>query len=364
LFRAKPKILVMHRWLALIAGLFLLCQGVTGTLVAFRYELNRLLHPGVMTIAPSTRHASLAGIVAAARHALPDSRVARVDYPRRPDDAFIVRMTGTDGALSIATVGRDGHVLRAAPIRRWPVEAAYQLHENMMIGEPGQRGIGFVGVSLLVLAVSGLFYWWPAPGRFRKALAQTLSPKLAGPRVAREWHRAIGLIAAAYLALMACLGIAMAWSPWIRPLVAFVAPVTAGRSVAPHASCAVPIDVDAAVDTAVVHHPGQKIKSVRFPSKGRVVAVYFQSRVTYPPRFTDHVWIDACDGGILATDEASAGPVGDAFFNWLLPIHSGEWLGMPGRLLSWLSALALVLMGGLGYFLWLTRLKNQLRRRS
>ena len=50
LTRAKPKILAVHRWLALVAGLFLMCQGLTGSLIAYRYELNRALHPGILTI--------------------------------------------------------------------------------------------------------------------------------------------------------------------------------------------------------------------------------------------------------------------------------------------------------------------------
>jgi uncharacterized iron-regulated membrane protein len=58
-------------------------------------------------------------------------------------------------------------------------------------------------------------------------------------------------------------------------------------------------------------------------------------------------------------DKTRNGP-GDTFFDWLLPIHSGEWLGLPGRLLSWSAALALVVMGISGYGLWVIR---RMRRR-
>ena len=61
LTRAKPKILAVHRWLALVAGLFLLSQGLTGSLIAFRYELNRAFHPSAM-IVPARRTASIMAV--------------------------------------------------------------------------------------------------------------------------------------------------------------------------------------------------------------------------------------------------------------------------------------------------------------
>src|ERR1700748_1540101 len=90
--RAKPKFLAVHLWLALVAGLFVLSQGLSGTVVAFRYELNRALHPGAMTVAPQPTQPKLAAIIKAAQAAMPGAKAARVDYPRVPDDAYIVRM--------------------------------------------------------------------------------------------------------------------------------------------------------------------------------------------------------------------------------------------------------------------------------
>jgi len=360
LFRAKPKILAWHRWLALFAGLFVISQGLSGTLIAFRYELNRAIHPGAITVAPASAPLSLSAIIKASQSVLSDAKVNRVDYPRALDDSYIARLADKDGALSIATVDQAGHVTRAKSIWFWPVEAAYQIHENLLIGEVGQRAIGFIGLAILVLAFSGLLYWWPAPGRFRKAVGQTVKPQLVKGRVTRELHRAVGIVAALYFIMMASIGLTMAWSPWTQPLVGAVLPFSVERPKVPKA-CAKPRPVDDAVAAAQAKRPGQPIKSVRFQAKGRIVAVYFQSTAAYPPRATDHVWVNACNAAVLAVDDKAHNGAGDRFFDWLLPIHSGEWLGMPGRILSWSAALALAVMGTSGYILWTLR---TLRRRK
>jgi uncharacterized iron-regulated membrane protein len=360
LLRAKPKILAFHRWLALFAGLFLISQGLTGTIIAFRYELNRALHPGAMTVAAQSQRAPLSVIIKAAQHALPGAKVNRVDYPRAPDDAFIARLSAKDGTASIATVDPSGHVTRAGSLWSWPVEAAYAVHESLMSGEAGQRGVGFIGLALLVLAISGLLYWWPSPGRFAKTLAQTARPQLVRGRATRELHRAAGVLFALYLVMLALIGLTMAWSPWTRPVLGAVFSFSAPRAKPPKEACTKLAPLDDAVAAAQARMPGQAIKSVRFQAKGRIVGVYFQSHVTYPPRSTDHVWINGCDGSIQSVDDKIRNGPGDKVFDWLLPIHSGEWLGLPGRLLSWSAALALVVMGISGYVLWVIR---RMRRR-
>lgn len=357
LTRAKPKILRVHRWLALFMGLFLLSQGLTGSVIAFRYELNRALHPGVLTVAPRPLQPLLSTVIKAAETALPGSRVTRVDYPRAADDAYILRLNDSKtDALSIAAVDQTGHVTRAKGIWSWPVEAAYQIHERMMAGELGQRAVGFIGLFLVLLALSGLLHWWPLPGRFARTLGQTVQPQLIRNRVARELHRAVGVVTVLYLVMMATIGLTMAWEPWIRPLVGMVLPVSREDVKVPKKACAGARSVDDDVAVAQSRRPGQTIKSVRFQGKGRIVAVYFQSRITYPPRATDHVWINACSAKVMAVSDQTRNGAGDDVFDWSLPIHSGEWLGLPGRLLSWSAALALITMAVSGYTLWILRI--------
>jgi uncharacterized iron-regulated membrane protein len=141
-----------------------------------------------------------------------------------------------------------------------------------------------------------------------------------------------------------------------------VLPVSREDVKVPKKSCAEPKGLDDDIAVAQSRRPGQAIKSVRFQGKGRIVAVYFQSRITYPPRATDHVWINACSAKVLAVSDQTRNGAGDNVFDWSLPVHSGEWLGLPGRLLSWSAALALINMAVSGYTLWILRILRRTGR--
>jgi uncharacterized iron-regulated membrane protein len=356
LAKAKPKLFAAHRWLALFAGMFLILQGTTGTIIAFRQELDRTVHHAAMKVLPAVAQPPLSEVIRAAQAALVGERVSRVDYPDAKDDAYIARLSGKFDA--IATVDQRGVVTRAANVWFWPVEAAYLIHQSLMGGLLGQTAVGLVGIALIILALSGFLYWWPTHGRIGQAFERTIHVKLARGRAARELHRALAITYSFYLLLSAITGLMMAWSIWTLPAVGAVFPVMRQEPKFVRKLCAAPRPIDASIAAARAIMPGATIKSVRFTTD-QVVAIYFRSRVTYPARIVDRVWVDMCNADVIAAETKSGS--GDAIFNWLQPIHSGEWLGLLGRVLTLSAAIALMTTGVSGYVLWLGRALKQRR---
>jgi uncharacterized iron-regulated membrane protein len=363
--RWKPALLKAHRWVALAAGVLILLQGLTGALVAFRPELNRLVHPGVLVVEPSATRAPLADIAAAARGAYPDRRLTRIDAPRRPDGVYLARLeTAGEGMVFAAVHPATAQVLRKGGLAAWPVEGAYQVHTVLLSGETGERVVGFTGFLILLLAISGPILWWPVGGRFRQALTVKLDADLH--RGTRDLHRTAGVFAAPVLALIATTGVIMAWQPWLAPAVNLVAPVASGG--APKAAagpCPTPATLDQAVAAAIARRPDHVIKSVRFPGKaGAVVAVYFRTRGVADPRATDHVWVEACNATVLREKSSLTAPAGTRFFGSVFWLHTGEWLGVPGRILSLLGALTLVGLVVTGVLQWASRTAKMRRNRA
>jgi uncharacterized iron-regulated membrane protein len=355
---AKALLLRIHRWTGLIAGLLIILQGLTGSLVAFRHDLNRLVHPHALVVAPPTKVAPLAAIAAAAKAAYPDRALKRIDLPVTPDEAYLARMETPQGGIAYVAVDPStAKVLRAAPLAGWPVEFAYQIHMALLSGETGERIVGFTGFFLLLMAITGPWVWWPGVGRMRQQLAVNLSTDL---------HRFAGLFAAPVILLTAGTGVLMAWQPWLEPAVRLVAPLEpAGAPKAPPRPCAQPATLDQSVEAAASRRPGQVIKSVRFPGKaGKVVAVYFRALNTGNGRATDHVWVDACSARVLKEKGARTEAAGSQFFSSLLWIHTGQWLGIVGRVLALLVALTIAGLGITGLIQWLVREARTRRNRA
>jgi uncharacterized iron-regulated membrane protein len=364
MLRAKPLLLKVHRWVGLIVGLLIITQGLTGTLVAFRHELNRTLHSSAMVVAPPAHPAPMQAILAGARSAYPDRRVTRIDYPVAADEAYLVRLETKSGDIAFAAVEPStARVLRKGPLAAWPVEFAYQVHTTLLSGETGERVVGFTGLMILFMALTGPFVWWPGVGRMKPALQVNLSSGVY--RGGRDLHRLAGLAAAPVLLIIAATGVMMAWQPWLAPVVSLVAPVAdLPAPKAAKAPCVGPHTLDEAVAAAVAQKPGQVIKGVRFPGKGKVVAVYLKSLDLANPRATDHVWVDACTAKILRQKSAATEAPGSKFFNSLLFVHTGQWLGIVGRVLVLLAAAIAVGLVVTGYIQWVTRTAKMRRNRA
>lgn len=67
------------------------------------------------------------------------------------------------------------------------------------------------------------------------------------------------------------------------------------------------------------------------------------------------IWIDQYSGKILAYLNPYEYTAGETFLNVLFPLHSGEALGLPGRILVLLSGLALPVLFVTGVIRWLQK---------
>lgn len=68
----------------------------------------------------------------------------------------------------------------------------HDLHGHLFIvGGLGRELVGWLGVALLFLGCSGLYLWWPRPGRWKAAFM--VRRKAKGVRLNRELHGAVGI---------------------------------------------------------------------------------------------------------------------------------------------------------------------------
>ena len=74
------------------------------------------------------------------------------------------------------------------------------------------------------------------------------------------------------------------------------------------------------------------------------------------------VFIDGDDGRVRAMRTYAQGTGGDKFMDWQFPLHSGQILGLPGRILVCLSGVVVVALSVTGVIIWWQ--KRRARRAS
>jgi uncharacterized iron-regulated membrane protein len=110
----------VHLWIGIILTLYMIAIGVTGSILVFRPELERLcgLKPwqGIRANGPM---ADIATVVANLKAAYPRSHIVSVDTPAVDDATFVAVLQGR-GRIKVACDPKEGKVLGEFPRgRNW-----------------------------------------------------------------------------------------------------------------------------------------------------------------------------------------------------------------------------------------------------
>jgi uncharacterized iron-regulated membrane protein len=343
---------VAHRWLGLLLALPLLVQGLTGGILAVT-PLWDALRPTPAVSVGAPRPAS--AILAAA--AMPGLVAVRYGPPE-PGTAAMVDLAQAGQRMAELQVLVDPASLAILGTRRPSVAYrwVHSLHENLLLPTmPGRSIVGWFGVGLLLLGLSGLVLWWPAAtGRWWAAMRVT--NRARGMRLQRELHGAAGFWACAMLVVMSVGGVSLAFPVTIRSMLAVpgAAPTGGGASQ--------PLDIDAVLARAMAAVPGGVVTDVRLPSPpGRPVLVRLRLVDCVPGSPPAAANIDAAGSRVISLQDPRTQTLAARSLGWLRALHFGDAFGPVWRVLVVLTGLALPLLAITGTTLWMLRRRTRLR---
>jgi uncharacterized iron-regulated membrane protein len=362
--RLRTALRGLHRTLGLGLGALFALTGLSGSVLVFYQEIDAELHPALHTSAV-TEPIVWEEVLQSLRREFPAMDGAwRLELDTRKG-AVAARYYATPQAQArgfapvMAWVDPTRQrVLRAEVWGEYAMTWAYDLHYRLLLGEPGAVLMGLAGLALLVLLLSGLCAWWPRSGSWRKALRA--KPHAAPLRRLHDLHKIAGLASLPVLLVLVITGVMLDLPQQTRSLAAVFSPLTEMPSPASSPPTGNRISVDAAIARALLRFPDARAAWIETPSaQSDVYRVRLQQPGEPGGRFPHTwVWLDASTGALLAAHDPLAGSAGDTLLRWLHPLHSGEALGMGGRVLVCAAGL---LPAGLFITGWM---RQRIRRRA
>lgn len=368
----RPLAMRLHRWAALAFGAWFALLGLSGGMLVWHAEIDRGLNPAWFAPLPgcgATTDAPIAASLALFRANAQGAEPQQVVAPTTPGAAYMVTAKPDDDSLRRQHFV-DPHCGRHLGARTWGalrpdrahiVPALYELHRALLSKEAGHVAVGFAGLALLFVAVSGAFSAWPRQ-QTRDAWTRTLTLKRNASRTRRYYdlHRATGMWLLAFLLLMALTGTYLCFPKQTRALVAMALPTSPAEMRKAPTTSAPRLQADRLVLQAQETWPGAQWTRVQIPAeKGGAYDLRLMQRGEIRADTGDtRVRMDA-DGRVVDMRDPLGGPVGDRLLGWLFPLHSGEALGLAGRLAWSVFGLAPLLMFGTGLWLWLRRARNR-----
>ncbi|MEW6445348.1 MAG: PepSY-associated TM helix domain-containing protein [Pseudomonadota bacterium] len=311
----------LHTWLALLFALPLLAVSLSGAMLGFARESDRMMHVELLA-APFSAGDTLSAdaMLDAARKAYPGFVAIGLAPASTPVDAALVLMRDHGGQTREVYVHpRTGEVRGERSSADSFYGFAHRLHTTLLLDEGGRWITRCAAVGLLLTSLGGL-------------LLRSRNP---APSLGSRTHPLLGLTSAPVLILIGASGLAfLSWSPTFG---------TVQHRLMASASVTTPLPyVTPAFTTLQIQQPDCTPRWASTRENGMLDVLCEQPGHLGTLGLRAYTWSPA-DG--LNAAESPAAASGELLYN----LHTGELLGMPGRLLWVIASLAvpLLILGGL-----------------
>jgi uncharacterized iron-regulated membrane protein len=346
----------VHKWLGLALMILFVPLGLSGIVLAWDDAIDHALNPqryavhGAATLPPSAYAAAASGALG------PGARVSQIHYPKEAGPVVVTAMAaaqgghekhdhdgggrGKSGRMPRSTVWLDPQSARVLDVQKADgglVRVAHDFHGSLFVpGGPGRALVGLLGISMFLMAVAGIWLWWPPVGSVLKGFRWRRGDR----KLDTNLHHLAGFWIALPLAAQAFTGVTMAWPQMMATI--GLAPARSGpmERARMMPAAATHLVVDQALADAQASKPG-KPAMIAWP-----VSDSGQWRVTIGK---GEMLVDDATGAATA-----APPRGDGGFAMAMRhYHDGTTLGTPWRVLMILFGLSPTLLAITGLTMWL-----------
>jgi uncharacterized iron-regulated membrane protein len=362
----RQRVFILHRYLGLVLGVILAMIGITGSLLVFYPDVDKMMIQN--QFGPVIANCSglacdrlpIEKILANVSQAFNDQPGFRPGaiYPHwtaYPDGTapLNVGMIGpNDRWIDVAVNPYTGAILGT---RQWDnsfFDLTLKLHYQLLAGELGTVIVGVIALFMLILIVTGLLLW---PGWRRLKAGFSINWRGHLKRVNFDIHKLTGAISGIFLVIIAFTG--LCWNfPEVSNAVLY-AVTFSPKLVNPTSNQTLnksPLTWSETLrQQAETALPGGFITVISLPeTPDGVFIVYKKFPQDANAWGNSHVYLDQYSGTILRVDSHQTKPLADQITNLFQPLHYGYFGGLSTRLLYVVIGLAPTLLLGTGLVQW------------
>jgi uncharacterized iron-regulated membrane protein len=360
-----------HLWAGLILGVPLVILGLTGSLLVLEHDIDRWSNPAFYRASEGAAR-PVSDIVAAALGCTTERMVAgMVILPGEPGEPAIVRLSppgrgGPGGpGLQVFVDPATLQILGTREPAGGIVRQAFLLHANLMVrgDRTGREIIGWLGVVMLALGLTGLYMWWPRNGRWLQAF--TVKRGTGTYRFNRDLHGAVGIWGLVVFIVVSFSGVYLAFP---QPVGGAITTILPGRDLRASAGAikvkptpgAVAMDVDAAIALARASVPEAETRSVFMANRPdqpyRIGLARPDARDGAP---AIQVFVDPFERRVIEVRDPRDFSWGETITAWQHALHEGSGLGLVWKGLVLISGFLPLLFAVTGLTMWLRKRRQR-----
>jgi len=350
----------IHLWVGIILTLYMVVIGVTGSILVFRPELERLcgLKPW-QNIRTKEPVADIVTVVENLKTAYPRSHLVSVDAPAENEATFVAVLQGR-GQIKVACGPKEGKVLGEFPRGRNWLDIVQELHETLLLQRRGfGRMLNGVGAAfLLLLNATGMVIWWPGIRNWKRALKVDFQRNWR--RINFDMHVSVGFWTILIASFWALSGVYFGWPRQVFQFVNSLSPVITARppaiTVNPEHD-APDLDLRLLVQQAFALDPGTTLGGIAFPYSRRApLGILMRRGNSVGREYVDTVYFNPYNGKYISTWRYGVNRSLGDWIVWLqVPLHFGTYWGFWVKLVWAACGLAIPLLAVTGLLMYWNR---------
>jgi uncharacterized iron-regulated membrane protein len=340
----RAKLIVLHRWCALVVGLVLLCTAASGASLVFEGAIDRGLHPDLWTAAPAGPLLSVDTLVARVNSKYPQGKVTAVSLSPVAGRAW----TMSTGGLTVFVNPYTGAITGTRTAQESQATLSRRLHVfhvELFAGRVGRTVVGLATCIAFFLVITGIVLWWPD-----KLIR--ISTKASWKRINFDLHHALGIVAAVVLIVITASGLVIHYDTLTNAIRSLDATPPAPAPQQPAGNAAALQSFDALADAARGALPGAAIMFISNGGAKSPATVAMRFPEDHTPGGRSRVFIDRYTGAVLGNVSTRNAQLGTRIDNLKRSLHTGDVLGKPTEALWLLAALVMVSQVVTGFAMW------------
>lgn len=356
---------LVHKWTSIACTGFLLMFCLTGLPLIFHREIDGLARAPVIARNVGTSPVDLDGVTRRAIAEHPGMQMTFLSWD--PDKPVIYAVVAPradapeDTSKILMFDARSGARIWAPPPDQGVMAFLLELHAHLLLGVPGQLFLGLVGLVFLAAVASGVVVYAP----FMRKLAFGTVRKDRSRRV--KWldtHNMVGIVTLGWISVVGLTGFVITMTV---PITAIWQMDELAEMAAPYKQSPPParlVPVDTAVQAARAAAPDSRVSFVAWPgtqfSTKHHYMVALAGSTPLTERLLKPAMIDAGTGRLTDLREMPWYVKG-LFLS--VPLHFGDYGGLPLKIIWALLDLAAIVVLGTGLYLWLGRRRTPIEKR-
>ncbi len=359
----------VHLWIGVGLTVLLIPISISGGLLVYHDDLDALLNPQRYAVSgeqvalpPSVYLAKATDALAKEPDGMRATGLRFPDEPGKPVQAMARAQSNEGGGrprfLTVFLDPPTGAVLDVMDFRASLFGFLHIFHENLMLPQfSGRQIVGWAGVGMLVLSLTGIWLWWPRnAGSFRQVLRGLRWTRSS--RFTFNLHNMLGFWIAIPLAVVSLTGIYLSFPQTARNAMSSIATMNPqgqrGGFGDPLPQTA--LTADAALAIALAAEPGAKPRSLFLPVQAR------GGRAAEPSWRLQMERVSSGDAVTVTIGDRSgkASPVvapqsGDRAASWIRWIHEGSHSGAIWAAIVFLTGVFPTIFAITGVIMWLRK---------